>query len=1091
MSRLLPLLLPVGLLVGCVALRSPPSGASPTPAPPALGTEPVVAEIEPGARHRYLLDVAPGHWATIELVQREVALDLRVLDAAGSPIAGTRSPSSWSTAAVDLVVGEAGRLEVEIASPARASRAAGYRLRLAAERPARPDDAARLAARRRLREIEAPPPDAPAPSPAESEAFLRGLLASRDVEWSAAEEAWIRELCGSQILAQGRPEEAAEMFRAGIDRLAGAAAGPVAAYLRLGLAQALAKLGEIEESRREYRSAVESAAASGDREAFGLAVNLEAGFLQANEEAKRAIARLEEVVTTLDPPQRVNAHLNLALALRAAGDLQAALDHYEEAERLTREAAVGRASSRLVVLRTGGILYRTAGDVEQAREALSQARRLALDEERTDWEASIGTHLGALLVQLGEYAEARRLLERSADLAERAADADQHVSALASLGWVELAEGDAAAAAALLGRALGLADAREDLRSSLLYALAVAKTRLGAHAEARPILEQLVARAEAKGLEVFAAESYYALGSLHLEDGALDEAAAALGRAARLAEAVGDPLRLAAVSSRLAELEMAHGRLAQALVHVRSAIGLQEEARSQLADPDLRATFLARWRSDYDRAIEISMSLAASEPGAGHERLAFELSEAAHARTLTELLTEARVEVRRGISPELLAAEGEADRRLTRAQSELRDVLERAAPDSQVERLREEWERARWHRDEVEREIRRSHPRYAEIRYPRPPGVEQVQAWLPPSTALLEYALGERSSALFVVTGEELAAFPLPSGEEIAARVADVRRLFVNPSPLTRPQLASVLAELTELLVAPAAGHLAKVEHLLVVPDGDLFLLPFEALADPTSPQSGPGGMLSRWAVSYLPAAAVLPHLERQSPATWQRDLLAFADPPPVRAPPAGALRGGSRSALLPAEGLSPLPAARREANRIAQFFPPDRVEVHVGEAARESLLKSPPPNGPARRLHIASHGVIGESIHEEPYVLLAADDSDDGRLHLREVFNLDLAAELVVLSGCETALGPRLEGEGLLGLARGFLYAGARDLVVSLWPVSDAGTEELMVDFYRLLAAGRPPAEALREAKLAHREEHPFLWAPFVTFGAPVPEAR
>jgi CHAT domain-containing protein len=448
--------------------------------------------------------------------------------------------------------------------------------------------------------------------------------------------------------------------------------------------------------------------------------------------------------------------------------------------------------------------------------------------------------------------------------------------------------------------------------------------------------------------------------------------------------------------------------------------------------------------------------------------------------------------MRRDISPELLAAELEAERRLAQVQNALTERLHRPTTEVQVEALRLEWEQARRALEEVEREVRRLHSEYADIRYPGPPGVDQVQGWLAPGTALLEYALGERTSALFVVTRDELIALPLPPGAEIAERVAEVRRLIRGQNPLHRPRLTAMLAELTGILIGPAADRLADVERLLVVPDGDLFYLPFEALGNPLAPQDGPAGLLRRWTVTYLPSAAVLPHLEREAPAAWQRDLLAFADPPPRPTSPAGVLRGAELPTIIPGDSLPALPGAQREAKGIAALFPPDRVEVHVGEAALESLLKT--PSASAQRLHIASHGVISTTDAEESYVLLAPDESDDGLLYLGEVFDLELEAELVVLSGCETGLGPRLAGEGLLGLARGFLYAGARDLVVSLWSISDAGTVDLMVDFYRRLEAGRAPAEALREAKLARidgGETDPFLWAPFVVFGAPSENAR
>jgi CHAT domain-containing protein len=1083
MLRVSHLALLAALSVGCSTL--PPAGSAPAGSlPGSLGSEAIDSAIAPGEAHRYTLDVGSHRWATIELAQREVALGLTVFDAAGNVIVSAHSTANWSVKTTDLLTGDEGPFEIEVAAPAEVARAGGYRLRLVVERPEQPSDRARLEARRRIRELDA--------SPAEEEEILREMLESAEIAWSEEEAAEIHHLIGRALLKQKRPRDADTIFRAGLDLLAGGEPRAVEAYLRLRLATALASQARIEEAREQYRAAVEAARRSRDVRAIGVTTNYEAIFLLQRDEIEASVASLQRALVDIEPRHQFSAHLNLALGLRLLGDPEAALVHYAEAVRLAREAALDHPMDRHILLRTGGILHHSTGEMELALAAFREALHLAIAEERTDLEMEIGIHLGALLVKLGERLEARRHLERIATLAEQENDADALSRALLSLGWIELEEGEPSATTALLGRALGTGDLRHDLDASIRFALAVAKKRLGEGSEARQILEQLAARAEETGMRVAAAEAQYELGSLHLTEGRLDAAAAALGRAEQLARSVGDPLRRAAVSSRLAELEVERGRPAAALEQIGEALRLQEAARSQLVEPDLRSSFLARWRDDYDLAIDISLRLAASEPGAGHERAAFELSEAAHARTLTELLAEARVDVRHDLSPELQEAERQADRKLTSVQNELTALFRGPAPADRVERLRRELEEARARRDAVEREIRVRHLRYAEIRYPEPPSLEQVQDELPAGTALVEYALGERSSAIFVVTRQDLFALPLPPAREIAERVAEVRRLLREPSPLYRPRLSRALDELTALLITPVAGRLAEVDSLLVVPDRDLFYLPFEALGDPLAPQLGPGGLLRRWTVTYLPSAAVLQHLRRPARSDWQRDLLVFADPPPVTTPPAEALRGGELPEIVAGETLPSLPGARREAMRIAALFPPDRVDLYLGAEALESRLKR--TTASARWLHIATHGVIDVVDAAGSYVQLASDSDDDGRLYLDEVFDLELDVELVVLSGCDTALGPRLAGEGLLGLARGFLYAGAQDLVVSLWPVSDTATEELMFNFYRQLQDGRSTADAMRAAKLARLDDggaDTFHWAPFVVFGAPPRVAR
>lgn len=1074
----------IASLLACGSPDAPRALGEGSAAPPFLADS-VGGEIGPGERHRFRIATAPGRWLTVELDQREVDLDLTIADDAGAAIAASHSPGNWSTETVDLVTGSRSMLIAEVAAADGIDRRGGYLLRLVEHRPTRPDDADRLEARRRQREIERPAPDAPALSPEEEEKVLRGLLDDGRVTWSDEETAHLLDLLGMALLAQKRPQEAAAAFRAGLERLPIGEGHGTAVDLEVSLGTLLAQQGSFEEAAERFRRAVAAAEATNDGRTLGLALNAEARYLYGRGETDTARARLERALEVTraadDAPKEIITRSNLSRVLRELGDLEAALAQHEEALRYAGRRSVS--SRRGALLFNAGLFYRTTGELDLALATFTEGLELAVAKEAESEEALFRNHLGALLCQLGEYSEARGHLQRSAALAEAATDPRQLATALLLLGWADLGEGDPAKALTTIEQ--GLATADGDLEMRLLYASSVARMRLGRYDEARADLTSLAEKAHRAGLRLLALDAERALATVHLESGALDRAAESLTKATALATQLGDPLRQAAIESLLARLNGERGHVEAALEHAERAIEVRESVRSRLVDSDLRTSFLARWRSDFDRAIEMLMLLAADRPGAGYERRAFQLSEAAHARSLTELLAEARIDIERGISPELSGQEREAERRLAHAEAELDGLYVRALPAEpeaaarharQESRLREARDEARRMHAEVERRIRRSSPQYAELRYPQPPTVEEIQDRLPPRAALLEYALGERSSVLFVVTREELVTVPLAGWRTIAEAIARARDDLEKPSPLTRGRLHGSLNELSRLLLAPAADRLAAVDRLIVVPDRDLFYLPFETLPDPAAPELGPGGALRRWTISYLPSAAVLRHLERAARPEWKRELLVLADPPVP-------------ALLARRDGLSELTGAQDEAKRIAGLFPPQSVELHVGAAAGEGLLTDPRIGGAARRLHIASHGVISDTDAADSYVLLAADPPHDGRLRLREVFDLDLSAELVVLSGCKTALGPHVEGEGVLGFTRGFLYAGARDLVVSLWPVSDLGTEELMVELYRQILAGRPVAEALRVAKLARLEDGagPFVWAPFVAFGAPV----
>lgn len=1095
MPRSLTLLLAgLGVLSAACAAPAPPITAPPSPsAPSSLPAVPAhdttaFVEIKPGERHRYGLTGAAGLWLSIELWQRQSDLDLRMFDPSGHELAAATAPGNWTKEVVDVVTVVDGLHVVEVAA-AGTGRAGSYRLRMIEERPARPDDDARIAALRERRELVRRLRNGGL-DPAVVADRLRRFLDQSAVDWLAKDRAEIALHLGEALLASKAADEAAAAYRSGLHALASPPAGTLAAELLRGAGRAAQEAHRMEDAGRFFRQAVEVALATGDQDVIGSALNNEARLLHSLGQSHAAIEKATHAANAKhaagDIDGEVTVRLNLATILFNHGDRSSALAQYERTEVLAREAAVEDLGTHLHLALNAAILYRAAGEVEHALTSLTQALDRMRSTGDENGEMLTQLHLGALLNQLGNYAEARALLLRAAKLAESGTDDDRAAVAI-QLGWAELGEGEVTAALERLLRALDQTVLRADLEIRLLHAAGTAEIAAGKNDAARRRLSRALELAETASLRGTAADLHWALGSLHLDAGDLDAAASALGQSAAIAAEIADPLRRAAAASLLARVAAGRGDPAAALQQALAAIALREEVRSRIVAPSLRATFLARWRGDFDLAIDMLLRLSRSQGDDDHLRQAFRLSEAAHARTLSELLAEARIDVRRGIAPELLTAERNAARRLSLVQSELTDALVRSAEGERIAGL----ENDRWHAqrelEAVENDIRRRHLPYADIHQPRPLGVEEVQAWLAEGTALLEYALGERSSVLFVVTRENFHALHLPAADEIRRRVSVVRDLLVG-SPLFRGRLADEIAELTRLLLAPAAEHLTKIDHLLVVPDRYLFYLPFEVLGDPADPVAAPGGLLRRWTVTYLPSAAVLAHLLENRSAQWEREILLLADPPPLTGIAVETHSAGSD--LVPTGGLVPLPGARREAESIAALFPRG-ADLFLGDAARESLLKASGAVSPARRLHIAAHGHISEEDPTASYVLLAADEDEDGLLQIHEVFNLDLASELVVLSGCETAaLGHRIEGEGLLGLARGFLYAGARQLIVSLWPVSDTATADLMVDLYRHIIAGLTPAEALRRAKLTALGEGaaPEVWAAFVAFAPPPP---
>lgn len=292
------------------------------------------------------------------------------------------------------------------------------------------------------------------------------------------------------------------------------------------------------------------------------------------------------------------------------------------------------------------------------------------------------------------------------------------------------------------------------------------------------------------------------------------------------------------------------------------------------------------------------------------------------------------------------------------------------------------------------------------------------------------------------------------------------------------------------------------------MPDGPLLLLSFEALlTSPPDPARGgydslPYLILDR-SVTYVPSASVLAELGAPRPAGARppesKLFLGFGDPdyggPADTASPSSPSPEGTLTRSLQKAGLphpQPLPESRNEVTRIASLFPAGRAQLFLGSEASEEDVKSNPSLKDAWRIHFAVHGFTDETRPELSGLVLAldGDHAEDGLLQVYEIFNLQLDADLVVLSACDTGLGLNVNGEGLLGVTRALLYAGASSVVVSLWQVADISTSELMIRFYENLGGKDDKAEALRQSKLAMirggRFGHPYYWAPFILIGQP-----
>jgi CHAT domain-containing protein len=544
----------------------------------------------------------------------------------------------------------------------------------------------------------------------------------------------------------------------------------------------------------------------------------------------------------------------------------------------------------------------------------------------------------------------------------------------------------------------------------------------------------------------------------------------------------------------IAHAERSMGHLNTALDAMQHSLELVEDLRGSTSSLEMRSSFWNQIRSRYEFYIDLLMELDRLEPGRGHDARAFEVSEAARARTLLDELVEAGAKVRSSANPELLAEDAALRLKIDQVQEE-RWNLSQAGSRSSTAALDQELAAMIARRELVTADLRGSSLEYGELLKARPRSLSEIQAEvLDRDAILLSYWLGEKESFLWRIDRDSLRTYRLPGREQIKAQVIELRDHFaLGNTAIGEVEAARAAAKLGEWLLGPVAGQL-KAHHLLILPDGVLQYVPFAALAPPgaATTQGWPDRpLIVDHDIVSLPSASALAVLRRERagrrPAPHALAVLAN---PVLRAPRSASSPGRPSNPVPKISTLPDLPFSKEEAQGILSLVPASEAYEALGFKANLETATSP-ELGRYRIVHFATHSLLDERPDLSGLVLSQFDRQGrprNGFLTALDLYDLNLPVELVVLSACQTT-GKDSAGEGIGRLSRGFLYAGARRVAVTLWSVRDKATSKLMIRLYRgLLQEGLSPAAALRQAQLSMRSEKqwksPYYWAGFVIQG-------
>lgn len=805
----------------------------------------------------------------------------------------------------------------------------------------------------------------------------------------------------------------------------------------------------------------------------------------------------------LEPGVRARALQRLAAARIELGEPRAALPSLDEAVNLATTLQDTALLARLDITVANAWLYQ--GQPLRAARQLQQMleRATTLGDRALQREAYF--NLSRAHQELEDWARVLDYSQRAFELADAPTLPDRYrYLALRGIAAYELR--DRARAVESFEGLLSIARERSNLREES-FALGelglVAWTVDRDRQAAIDLYERAIAAARRVGVRSLEVSWLSNLGNVHRDSREYDRALASYRSAQRIEADSGQSRVTPTLLKNVGQVLAAMGNRAAAEPALREALAAADErrvprirwqARMELADllagdNPSEADQLFRECLDILEAHQSSALLESFSVGLlgfalekydpydryirflidRHEPWkAFAIAERARARVFLDTLTTARDGLAATIPAEYVDVERELLQHVTTIQAQLRQGgLDASARGSATAELGQTEERLTAHR----LRLATIAPAAADVRYPRLLDVDHLQKEVLRSGEVLAmFYLGREVSAMWIVRANGREMVRLPSRLTIDSAV---RRLL----PTLQSPRATVDAEtarwLSQTLVRPLLPHIRDGERLIVVPHLALHHLPLEVL------EANGRYLVERYPVSYAPSVSSLAYLrrrERKAP-----------DPPTVIAVSGSAPAEGAQSRDVTWASLKPLPHSAGEARRIAELFRPHGTAL-IGAGASETDLSSAGIDR-AAVVHFATHAVIDEVSPERSALALSPGPASDGILQMREVYHLRLNASLVTLSACQTALGQHATGEGIIGLARAFFYAGSGAVTASLWNVNDDSAADFMTRFYESLRRGRPIDRALAEAKVAFLAEgtqwrHPYYWAPFVVSG-------
>jgi CHAT domain-containing protein/tetratricopeptide (TPR) repeat protein len=862
------------------------------------------------------------------------------------------------------------------------------------------------------------------------------------------------------------------------------------------------ELGDKQKALESLNQALVLQRASQDRAREAFTLDSIGDIYQSFGDYQKALDTYNQALTlqrqVQDRSGQAKSLKSIAQVYSYLGDYQLSTDTYAQALEIFKK--IGDRTLEAQTLDNIGTVYRIAEDYPKSLEYYNQA--LKLWREQKDVFKEFATLTGVIRVyeSLKDYPKALEAAKQGLLLSQKQQSSFSEASAYAFIGRVYLASGDSQ--------------------------------------KAINILQDAASRFAKIGIPIAEANALGNIGKAYNSLKQPEKAINFYNQEIKLRQKLGDRTGVADTLYNIAVTERDRNNYKAAQKQIESVIAIVEDIRTNVTSQDLRSSYFASIQKYYQFYIDLLMRSHKQQPSQGYNALALQVSERARARSLVELLNEANADIRQGVDPKLLELERNLQQKLDATEKRQIQLSSKPNTEAQLQSLQKEISALLEQYRQVEAQIRSSSPRYAALTQPQSLTLAQQQQLLDNDTLLLEYSLGEERSYLWAVSKTSIKSYELPKRAEIETTAKQFyqslkkhRRMSVG-SNSNSPTDVEVASKLSQMLLQRVAKELGN-KRLVIVSDGALQYLPFGALPNPKDLTPQPPSLLGKGEhesnspplvgeglgersltpllveheIVYLPSVSTLAVLRKEvnNRQSAPKAIAILADPvfssddPRLKLPQKQAVDKSnvdnldlSRSARNVGVTFNRLPFTRSEADRILALVP-NALRKEAFDFAASRAIATSPELSQYKIVHFATHGILNSTQPELSGVVLSLFDNkgmpQNGFLRLHDIFNLNLPAELIVLSACETGLGKEIKGEGLVGLTRGFMYAGSPRVVVSLWSVDDEATSELMTKFYqKMLQDKLKPAAALRQAQIEMLKNDkfaaPYYWAAFTLQG-------